>query len=146
MSHVVVDPYSSRWPAVFDTVRDELSSAFVPVEATIAHIGSTSVPVHVHAVERGVRLWREHLAFRDALRADAGLCARYRQLKLGLHRGEGALHPVRAGVARRCRRPGLIAAMRGLQSSSHCASMASTDVPVPGSAFQQAWPSRHCVM
>lgn len=141
MSQVVVQPYSSRWPVVFDTVRDELSSALVPVEATIEHIGSTAVPglaakpvidvlvgvraladvesriaaldvcgygyvqkyerelpmrryfvkasvlslrIHVHAVERGSRLWREHLAFRDALRADAGLCARYRQLKLQL--------------------------------------------------------------
>lgn len=141
MSQVVVQPYSARWPVVFDAVRDELSSAFVPVEAAIEHIGSTSVPglaakpvidvvvgaraladvesriaaldacgygyvqkyerelpmrryfvkpsvlslrIHVHAVERGSRLWREHLAFRDALRADAGLCARYQQLKLQL--------------------------------------------------------------
>lgn len=140
MSQVVVDPYSSRWPVAFDAVRDELSSALVPVEAAIEHIGSTSVPglaakpvidvlvgvraladvesriaalgacgydyirkyerelpmrryfvkpsvsslrVHVHAVERG-SLWREHLAFRDALRADAGLRARYQQLKLQL--------------------------------------------------------------
>lgn len=141
MSQVVVDPYSTRWPVVFDTVRDELSSALVPVAATIEHIGSTSVPglaakpvvdvlvgvraladvesripaldaggygyvqkyerelpmrryfvkasvsslrVHVHAVEQGSRLWREHLAFRDALRADAELRARYQQLKLQL--------------------------------------------------------------
>lgn len=141
MSQVVVDPYSTRWPVVFDTVRDELSSALVPVEAAIEHIGSTSVPglaakpvidvlvgvraladvesripalgacgyayvqkyerelpmrryfvkasvsslrVHVHAVEQGSRLWREHLGFRDALRADAGLRARYQQLKLQL--------------------------------------------------------------
>ncbi len=141
MSHVVVDPYSTRWPVAFDAVRGELSSAFVPVEAAIEHIGSTSVPglaakpvidvlvgvraladvesriaalgacgydyihkyerelpmrryfvkpsvsslrIHVHAVERGSRLWREHLAFRDALRADAGLRVRYQQLKLQL--------------------------------------------------------------
>jgi GrpB-like predicted nucleotidyltransferase (UPF0157 family) len=126
---------------VFDTVRDELSSALVPIEATIEHIGSTSVPglaakpvidvlvgvrvladveskiaalgacgygyvqkyerelptrryflkssvsslrVHVHAVERGSRLWREHLGFRDALRMDPGLRVRYQQLKLQL--------------------------------------------------------------
>jgi GrpB-like predicted nucleotidyltransferase (UPF0157 family) len=126
---------------VFGVVRDALSSAFVPVEAVIEHIGSTSVPglaakpvidvlagaraladvasriaaldvcgygdvrkyerelpmrryfvkssvlslrIHVHAVERGSRLWREQLAFRDALRADAGLRARYQQLKLQL--------------------------------------------------------------
>lgn len=141
MSQVVVDPYSTRWPVVFDTVRDELSSALVPVAAAIEHIGSTSVPglaakpvidvlvgvraladvesriaaldacgyayvqkyerelpmrryfvkasvlslrVHVHAVAQGSRLWCEHLGFRDALRADAGLRARYQQLKLQL--------------------------------------------------------------
>lgn len=41
---------------------------------------------HLHLVPYGSRLWRERLAFRDALRADAALAARYAQLKrtLGL--------------------------------------------------------------
>jgi GrpB-like predicted nucleotidyltransferase (UPF0157 family) len=40
--------------------------------------------VHLHAVERGCEFWSEHLAFRDALRADAGLRDRYQSLKLRL--------------------------------------------------------------
>jgi GrpB-like predicted nucleotidyltransferase (UPF0157 family) len=43
-----------------------------------------SLRIHLHAVERGSRIWREHLAFRDALRADAGLRSDYQSLKLGL--------------------------------------------------------------
>lgn len=43
-----------------------------------------SLRVHVHAVELGARLWREHLAFRDALRGDATLKAQYQALKLQL--------------------------------------------------------------
>jgi GrpB-like predicted nucleotidyltransferase (UPF0157 family) len=45
---------------------------------------ATSLRVHLHAVELGSRLWREHLAFRDTLRADANLCAQYQALKLRL--------------------------------------------------------------
>ncbi len=40
--------------------------------------------VHLHAVQRGGRLWQEHLAFRDALRDDSALMARYAALKRGL--------------------------------------------------------------
>jgi GrpB-like predicted nucleotidyltransferase (UPF0157 family) len=40
--------------------------------------------VHLHGVERGCGLWRQHLAFRDALRADADLRDRYQALKLRL--------------------------------------------------------------
>jgi GrpB-like predicted nucleotidyltransferase (UPF0157 family) len=35
-------------------------------------------------VELGSRIWTEHLAFRDALRADPDLLARYQSLKLRL--------------------------------------------------------------
>jgi GrpB-like predicted nucleotidyltransferase (UPF0157 family) len=42
--------------------------------------------IHVHGVVRGGRLWREHLAFREALRADEDLRARYQELKLRLAR------------------------------------------------------------
>lgn len=45
---------------------------------------TTPFRIHLHAVERGTRLWQEHLAFRDALRADASLCAQYQSLKLRL--------------------------------------------------------------
>jgi len=37
--------------------------------------------VHLHGVVRGSALWRDQLAFRDALRADAALAARYGALK-----------------------------------------------------------------
>ena len=37
--------------------------------------------VHLHGVVRGGDLWRRHLVFRDALRADATLAARYGALK-----------------------------------------------------------------
>ncbi len=40
--------------------------------------------VHVHAVQQGSSLWRQHLAFRNALRQDPGLRARYAALKLVL--------------------------------------------------------------
>ena len=46
----------------------------------------TKLRVHLHAVERGGELWRNHLLFRDALRRDPLLCGRYQALKLALAR------------------------------------------------------------
>ena len=48
--------------------------------------GDAVVPlrVHLHAVETGSTFWREHLAFRDALRADPALRDAYQALKLRL--------------------------------------------------------------
>jgi len=43
-----------------------------------------SLRVHLHAVELTSRFWREHLAFRDALRANAALRSEYEALKLRL--------------------------------------------------------------
>ena len=40
--------------------------------------------VHVHGVVQGSSIWRAHIAFRDALRTDADLCARYQILKIKL--------------------------------------------------------------
>lgn len=40
--------------------------------------------VNLHAVVRGSPFWLEHLAFRDALRRDPSLVARYQQLKASL--------------------------------------------------------------
>ena len=42
----------------------------------------------LHLTEPGGDLWRERLVFRDALRADPDLAARYEALKLALARGE----------------------------------------------------------
>jgi GrpB-like predicted nucleotidyltransferase (UPF0157 family) len=44
--------------------------------------------IHVHGVEQGSPFWRQHLAFRDALRRDQRLRAEYQALKLRL----AALH------------------------------------------------------
>lgn len=141
MSSFIVSPYSSEWPKLFESIREELLHAFSPAAVAIEHIGSTSVPglaakpvidvvlgagaladiearieplgdlgyvyvskyeddlplrryfvkspptslrIHVHGVEQGSRLWREHLVFRDRLRADDGLRIRYQALKLRL--------------------------------------------------------------
>lgn len=46
--------------------------------------GSGSLRVHLHGVARGSPIWREHIAFRDALRADESLRAGYQSLKLEL--------------------------------------------------------------
>lgn len=43
--------------------------------------GPAQLRVHLHAVVRGSAFWRDQLAFRDALRADAALAARYAALK-----------------------------------------------------------------
>jgi GrpB-like predicted nucleotidyltransferase (UPF0157 family) len=48
---------------------------------------------HLALVERDSRYWREHLAFRDALRADPRLAARYAELKrrLAVRHGDDRL-------------------------------------------------------
>lgn len=46
--------------------------------------GPDSLRVHLHAVVRGSRIWREQIAFRDALRSDASLRAEYQSLKQAL--------------------------------------------------------------
>jgi GrpB-like predicted nucleotidyltransferase (UPF0157 family) len=45
--------------------------------------------IHLHAVVEGGPIWREHLAFRDALRTDDALRTAYQHLKLEL----AARHP-----------------------------------------------------
>lgn len=44
MHSVMVVPYSTRWRALFDTLRDELHEVFAPGAVRIEHIGSTAVP------------------------------------------------------------------------------------------------------
>jgi GrpB-like predicted nucleotidyltransferase (UPF0157 family) len=46
--------------------------------------GDASPRVNLHAVVLGSTFWTEHLAFRDALRQDPSLVARYQQLKTTL--------------------------------------------------------------
>lgn len=40
--------------------------------------------VHLHAVQRGSRVWNDHLAFRDILRSDSAVRSQYEALKVGL--------------------------------------------------------------
>jgi GrpB-like predicted nucleotidyltransferase (UPF0157 family) len=56
----------------------------LPMRRYFVKLSAESLRIHLHAVEQGSRIWREHLAFRDALRADAGLRSRYQALKLRL--------------------------------------------------------------
>ena len=48
---------------------------------------------HLHLAERASDIWRERLAFRDALRADPALAAQYEDWKLREARGAGAENP-----------------------------------------------------
>ena len=52
---------------------------------------------HLHLTEPGSDLWRERLAFRDALRADPQLAARYRELKRQLARSAAGITAYTAG-------------------------------------------------
>jgi GrpB-like predicted nucleotidyltransferase (UPF0157 family) len=56
----------------------------IPIRRYFVRAQATSLRVHLHAVELNSRLWQEHLAFRDRLRADADLCTQYQTLKLRL--------------------------------------------------------------
>lgn len=44
MSGIVITPYSEDWPELFRQVREELLTVFAPVNVSIEHVGSTSVP------------------------------------------------------------------------------------------------------
>lgn len=56
----------------------------IPERRYFVRSPASSLRVHIHAVELGSRIWREHLAFRDALRNDLSLRAQYQSLKLQL--------------------------------------------------------------
>jgi GrpB-like predicted nucleotidyltransferase (UPF0157 family) len=58
----------------------------IPLRRYFVKQSPGALRVHVHGVERGADLWQKHLAFRDALRSDAGLCDKYQTLKLRLAR------------------------------------------------------------
>ncbi len=74
-----IGPLSTLGYAYIQKYEHEL-----PMRRYFVSDSATSLRVHLHGVALGSRLWQEHLAFRDALRADASLRARYQSLKLDL--------------------------------------------------------------
>jgi len=96
--------------AAFDPLREH-SYIYTPHRPGIAHHFSkpsarlSELTHGLHLTEPGSDLWRERLAFRDALRTDVALAAEYEALKLRLareHRGDIAAYTAgkRAFVAR----------------------------------------------
>lgn len=73
MSDVVLHPYSTNWPTVFDSVRAELATVFAPSLMRIEHIGSTAVPglcaKPVIDVALGASTLNEYETHIDALQA-----------------------------------------------------------------------------
>lgn len=75
--------------AAFDPLR-EISYHYAPHRPGIAHHFVKPSPhfsesrYNLHLTEPGSDLWRERLAFRDALRGDPALAAEYQALKLRL--------------------------------------------------------------
>lgn len=61
----------------------------IPDRRYFSRPADARLAVHVHVVVERGRLWREHLAFRDALRADPTLAARYGSLKRELAGAHG---------------------------------------------------------
>lgn len=56
----------------------------IPMRRYFVKPPDASLRVHLHGVEIGSPIWREHLVFRDALRGDADLRLQYQALKLRL--------------------------------------------------------------
>lgn len=65
------------------TYRPE-HEATLPQRRYFVRPAAAGLRVHLHGVVEGSALWRDHLRFRDALRADPALCARYAALKRDL--------------------------------------------------------------
>lgn len=77
-----------RIPALQDAGYAYVSKheTVIPMRRYFVRSNPDCLRVHVHGVVRGSDLWNDHLAFRDALRADAALRRRYESLKLELAR------------------------------------------------------------
>ena len=74
-----IKPLGDLGYAYVSKYEDEL-----PMRRYFVKSPADSLRIHVHGVEQGARLWQEHLAFRNALRADDDLRIRYQDLKLRL--------------------------------------------------------------
>jgi GrpB-like predicted nucleotidyltransferase (UPF0157 family) len=58
----------------------------IPERRYFVRPAAATLRIHLHGVVRDSRLWREHLGFRDALRAEPLLRSEYQALKLRLAR------------------------------------------------------------
>ena len=56
----------------------------LPMRRYFVKSSAATLRIHLHAVELHSQIWQAHLTFRDALRTDAKLRARYQSLKLHL--------------------------------------------------------------
>ena len=56
----------------------------LPMRRYFVKSGNDSLRVHLHGVVQGSAIWKEHIAFRDALRTDPALASQYADLKLRL--------------------------------------------------------------
>lgn len=74
-----IDPLGERGYAYVSKYERE-----IPMRRYFVKSPAASLRVHVHGVEIGSLIWREHLVFRDALRGDPDLRAKYQMLKLRL--------------------------------------------------------------
>jgi GrpB-like predicted nucleotidyltransferase (UPF0157 family) len=76
--------HASRLSALGYRYRPEYE-AQIPDRRYFVRDATAQAPrVHLHAVLLGGRIWRDHLAFRDALRRDPALVDRYAVLKTTL--------------------------------------------------------------
>lgn len=74
-----IDPLGERCYAYVSKYERE-----IPMRRYFVKPADASLRVHLHGVEIGSPIWREHLAFRDALRGDPDLRLQYQTLKLRL--------------------------------------------------------------
>ncbi len=56
----------------------------IPLRRYFVKSPPSSLRVHLHGVEQGGQIWRDHLTFRNALRNDSDLRDQYQSLKLRL--------------------------------------------------------------
>ncbi len=70
----------SELQAIGFRYRPEYESQ-IPLRRYFVRDPTSMMRVHLHGVLLGGELWKEHLAFREALRSDANLAAQYATLK-----------------------------------------------------------------
>lgn len=76
-----VDPHRAALAVLGYRYRPEHEAQLPERRYFTRDAGPAQLRVHLHAVARGSALWRDPLAFRDALRADTALAASYAALK-----------------------------------------------------------------